>query len=48
MLETLIITFREGVEIALIVGILLVYLRTNDKSELKKYVHFGLAASLVA
>lgn len=48
MLETLIITLREGVEIALIVGILLVYLRTNDKSELKKYVHLGLAASIVA
>ena len=36
----------SGVEIALIVGILLVYLRTSDKSELKKYVHFGLASSL--
>ncbi len=48
MLESFLITLREGVEIALIIGILLVYLNRIGKVHLKKAVFIGLALSLVA
>jgi len=49
MLESYLITFREGVEIALIVGILLVYLRKIRRTNLESMVFYGLAvATLVS
>ncbi|MBI2618986.1 MAG: DUF2318 domain-containing protein [Ignavibacteriales bacterium] len=47
MLESYLITFREGVEIALIVGILLVYLRKIHKTNLESMVFYGLAAAVL-
>lgn len=43
MFESFIITLREGIEIALIVGLLLVYLDRIGKAHLKKAVFFALA-----
>ncbi|HWP82914.1 MAG TPA: Fe-S-containing protein [Bacteroidota bacterium] len=48
MFESLIITFREGVEIALIVGILLVYLRKTERDHLRLPVFVGLGTALVS
>lgn len=47
MFESFIITLREGVEIALIVGLLLVYLNRIGKTHLKKAVFFALAFAFV-
>jgi high-affinity iron transporter len=47
MLETFIITLREGVEAALIVGIVLAYLAKIDRPELRKYVYAALVAAFV-
>jgi high-affinity iron transporter len=47
MLETFIITLREGVEAALIVGITLVYLAKIGRPELRKSVYAALAAAFV-
>lgn len=47
MFESFIITLREGVEIALIVGLLLVYLNRIGKTHLKKNVFFALAFAFV-
>jgi len=47
MVESLIITLREGVEIALIIGILLVYISRLGRVGLRKAVFAGLAVSLV-
>jgi high-affinity iron transporter len=51
-MATLLITFRESLEAALIVGILLAFLKKNDLSNLKKHVWsgvvFGILLSLVA
>ncbi|MCL7413400.1 MAG: Fe-S-containing protein [ANME-2 cluster archaeon] len=46
MLETLTITLREGIEAALVVGIILAYLGRTNKPELKKYVYGGIAAAV--
>ena len=48
MLESYLITFREGVEISLIVGILLVYLKKINQRTLISTVFYGLGAALVA
>ena len=48
MLESYLITFREGVEISLIVGILLVYLKKINERTLISTVFYGLGAALVA
>jgi len=48
MLESYLITFREGVEISLIVGILLVYLKKINQAGLISTVFYGLGAALVA
>jgi len=48
MLESYLITFREGVEISLIVGILLVYLKKIHQRSLIATVFYGLGAALVA
>ncbi len=48
MLESYLITFREGVEISLIVGILLVYLGKINQRTLISTVFYGLGAAIVA
>src|ERR1700756_3288100 len=47
MIEALVITLREGVEAALIIGITLAYLNKIGRSELRKYVYSGLVAAVV-
>jgi len=47
MLQALIITLREGVEAALIVGITLAYLVKIGRTELRKLVHWALGAAFV-
>lgn len=48
MLEALVITLREGVEAALIVGITLAYLNKTDRPQLRKTVYAGLISAFVA
>jgi FTR1 family protein len=48
MIESFIITLREGIEIALVVGILIVYLRKIDRPSLISWVYWGLALALLA
>lgn len=48
MLEALVITLREGVEAALIVGITLAYLNKTGRSGMRKTVYAGLIAAFVA
>ena len=47
MIEALVITLREGVEAALILGITLAYLNKIGRSELRKYVYAGLIAAVI-
>jgi FTR1 family protein len=47
MLQALIVTLREGVEAALIVGITLAYLAKIGRLDLRKTVYAGLAAAFV-
>jgi len=47
MLEAFIVTLREGVEAALIVGITLVYLAKIGRPELRKAVYAGLGAAFL-
>jgi FTR1 family protein len=47
MLQALIITLREGVEAALIVGITLVYLAKIGRSELRRVVYLALGAAVM-
>ena len=46
MLQSLVITLREGVEAALIIGITLAYLSKVGRPELRKVVYAALAAAL--
>src|SRR5579863_1810024 len=48
MLEALVVTLREGVEAALIVGITLVYLNKIGRPRLRKTVYAGLISAFVA
>ncbi len=48
MVEALIVTLREGIEIALIVGIVLAYLRRSGRSALNSSVYTGLGLGLAA
>jgi FTR1 family protein len=48
MLQSFIVTLREGVEAALIIGITLAYLNKIGRAELKKLVYWGLAGALLA
>ena len=48
MLQAFIITLREGVEAALIVGITLAYLNKIQRTDLRKLVYAALAAAFVA
>src|SRR5947209_15369927 len=47
MLQALIITLREGVEAALIVGITLAYLSKIGRPELRKLVYWALGSAFV-
>lgn len=48
MIESLVVTLREGIEAALVVGIILAYLKRMDKTSLNRYVYIGLGAAVVA
>jgi high-affinity iron transporter len=48
MFQSLVITLREGVEAALIVGIVLGYLRKTGRARLSRLVFAGLLAAVVA
>ncbi len=48
MIPTFLITLREGVEAALVVGIVLAYLNKSGRSELNRWVYWGIAAGLLA
>jgi len=45
LLAALLIALREGVEASLVVGIILVYLARTGRSELARYVWYGVAAA---
>lgn len=47
-MEALIITLREGVEAALIVGLILAYLNRAELTSLARYVFAGLGLAVVA
>ena len=38
MLEAMVVTLREGIEAALVVGVLLAYLRKTGREALSRYV----------
>ena len=46
MLSALLVALREGVEAALVVGIVLVYLNRSGRRALKVYAWAGVAAGL--
>ncbi len=48
MLSTFVITLREGVEAALVVGIVLAYLSKAGRSNLNPWVYAGISAGIVA
>src|SRR6267154_1395699 len=48
MIETMIIATREGIEIALVLGILIVYLRKIQRTSLIASVYLGLTLAVVA
>lgn len=45
--QALLITFREGLESFLIIGVIVAYLRKTGRSSLLRGVHIGLAASVL-
>jgi len=47
MLQSLLVTFREGIESFLIVGVISAYLRRTGRAGLLRGVHVGLGLSLV-
>lgn len=47
-LPTFVITLREGVEAALVVGIVLAYLKKAEQTQLNGWVYAGIGAGLVA
>src|SRR5271156_4034503 len=48
LLSALLVALREGVEAALVVGIVFVYLGRTGRRHLSRYVWFGLAAAVAA
>ncbi|MBI2997580.1 MAG: DUF2318 domain-containing protein [Deltaproteobacteria bacterium] len=47
MLEAMVVTLREGIEAALVVGIVLAYLRKTDRAHLSPYVYRGLWVAIL-
>lgn len=47
-IPTFVITLREGVEAALVIGIVLAYLQKAGRSQLNRWVYAGVGAGLVA
>src|SRR3990172_3093503 len=48
MTESLIITLREGIEAALVVGIILAYLKKTDRQSLSSFVYVGIGLAILA
>jgi len=48
MIASLVITLREGIEAALVVGIVLAYLSKTGRNNLKRFVYVALAAAVAA
>jgi FTR1 family protein len=48
MFEALIVTLREGIEAALVVGLILIYLRKTGHEAASRWVYLGLAAGVAA
>jgi len=48
MFEALVVTLREGVEAALVVGIILAYLRKTGRARLERAVFYGLGTGVAA
>ncbi len=48
MIESLVITLREGIEAALVIGIILAYLHKTGKTSLSRFVYGGLALAVIA
>lgn len=48
MLEAMVIMLREGLEAALVVGIVFAYLQRTGRGELRRYVWYGLSAAILA
>lgn len=48
MLSSLVIALREGVEAALVIGIILLYLNRTGRAALARYVWLGVAAAVLA
>lgn len=48
MLSSFLITFREALEAALIIGIMIAYLSKIEKGQFNKYIYSGAGAAVVA
>ncbi|MBI2820020.1 MAG: DUF2318 domain-containing protein [Acidobacteria bacterium] len=48
MLQTLVVTLREGVEAALVISIAVVYLNKSGRGQLTRIVYFALGAAVLA
>ncbi len=48
MIDALIITLREGLEAALVIGLILVYLRRIGRTDLSKFAYIGLILAIIA
>ncbi len=48
MFEALVVTLREGIEAALVLGIIVVYLRKTGREALSRWAYLGLAAGVAA
>jgi FTR1 family protein len=48
MFEALVVTLREGIEAALVLGIIVVYLRKTGREDLSRWAYLGLAAGVAA
>lgn len=47
-MEALVITLREGIEAALVIGIILAYLNRTGQAALNRYVYAGLVLAVLA
>src|SRR5213594_2704459 len=48
MFDALVVTLREGIEAALVAGIILIYLRKTGRGRLSRWVYLGLGAGVIA